>query len=68
MSQKKVILRELLKGKKISQLSALRQFDCMRLADVVWNLRKEGHDVKREWRKQGGRRIAVYKLAAPEKS
>ena len=63
MSQKKLIRNALVNGKKVSQLSVLRDFGCMRLADVIWHLRKDGFTIKREWRtsKHGGR-YAVYTL------
>ena len=61
-TQKAAILAHLIEHKKISQLQALRQFGCMRLADVVYKLRNDGHVIRTTWRKQGDARYAVYRL------
>jgi len=62
ISQKAAILDYLTKKKKISQLQALRSFGCMRLADVVFKLRNEGHVIRTTWRQQGDAKYAVYRL------
>ena len=45
---------------KISPLQALRDFGCMRLADVIYKLRGYGHEIETTWRKQKGKKYAVY--------
>ena len=62
MSQKNMIRRHLLAGGKISQLAALREYGCMRLADVIHKLRNEGFLIATEKRTQKGKTFAVYKI------
>jgi len=65
-SQRLEIKRHLLAGGKISQLAALRDFGCMRLADVIYKLRREGLNIVTDWRTQRGKQFAVYRLESPE--
>ena len=65
-SQRLAIKRHLLAGGKISQLAALRDFGCMRLADVIWKLRREGLNIRTDSRTQRGKTFAVYRLEKPE--
>ncbi|MCE7856899.1 MAG: hypothetical protein DYG97_10195 [Ignavibacteria bacterium CHB3] len=46
MSQKQAILEYLLSGKSITPLEALDLFKCFRLGARIWDLKKEGHDIK----------------------
>lgn len=62
ISQRAAILARLKEGKKVSQLSALRDFGCMRLAAVIHRLRRQGHKIQTDERHQGGKRYAVYRL------
>lgn len=48
MSQKELILSHLLEGKSITPLEALDLFKCFRLGARIWDLKKEGHDIKSE--------------------
>lgn len=48
MSQKQAILEYLLSGKSITPLEALDLFKCFRLGARIWDLKKEGHDIKSE--------------------
>lgn len=41
-SQKKLIRAHLLKGKHITQLDALKLYNCLRLSAVIYDLRAEG--------------------------
>ena len=66
ISQRAAILARLKDGKKVSQLSALRDFGCMRLAAVIHRLRKQGHKITTDERSQGGKVYAVYRLERPE--
>lgn len=66
MSQKSQVRRALQAGKKITPLSALREFGCLRLADVVFKLRKEGMDIVTGTRTQKGKTFACYYLAGVE--
>lgn len=65
-TQKDMIRKVLVEGGKVSPLSALRDFGCMRLADVIFKLRAEGLDIVTTTREQKGKRYAVYKLAETE--
>ena len=56
------ILKRLQDGKKVSQLSALREFGCMRLAAVIFRLRRLGYEIRTDIRHQGGKQYAVYRL------
>lgn len=66
MSQVNQVRRELEAGGKVSQLSALRDYGCMRLAHVIWQLRQKGLNIETDWRNQRGKRYAVYRLERPE--
>lgn len=67
MSQKSQIRRALKAGKKITPLSALRDFQCMRLAARIADLRAEGLDIVTSTRKgKGGKEFACYYLAGVE--
>ncbi|UCE39339.1 MAG: hypothetical protein JSW00_09000 [Thermoplasmata archaeon] len=66
MSQVTMIKRELEAGGKVSQLSALRDYGCMRLSHVIWKLRQNGLNIETDWRNQRGKRYAVYRLVSPE--
>lgn len=71
MSQRRVIRNALLKGRKVSGLSALRDFGCMRLASRINEIRRgrPGEPplkVVDVWREQNGKRYKVYSVAAEE--
>lgn len=65
-TQRARVLQRLKITGKISQLQALRDFGCMRLAAVIHKLRRAGYDITTEWRKQKGKRYAVYYYQSPE--
>jgi hypothetical protein len=62
------IKMQLVRGEKVSQLQALRDYGCMRLAAVIHRLRAKGIDIETTWRTQKGKKYAVYRLreTAPE--
>lgn len=66
MSYENAVLRHLKTEGKISQLQALREFGCMRLAAVVHRLRQSGHKIVTTYRNQNGKQYAVYRLEKPE--
>ena len=66
MTHQALILARLQEGKKVSQLSVLRDFGCMRLAAVIHRLRKKGYQITSETRHQKGTQYAVYRLQMPE--
>ena len=61
----RVLVRDhLINHGKISQLQALRDYGCMRLAAVIHKLRTvHGHVIETDWREQKGKRYAVYRWA-----
>jgi len=63
---KNQIRRRLEAGDKISPLTALRDFGCMRLAAVVHELRREGLPIVTDVRNQRGKQFAVYRLDRSE--
>lgn len=48
MSQKQLILEHLMNGHSITPLEALDLFKCFRLGARIWDLKKDGHDIKSE--------------------
>lgn len=62
ISQNEAVLEHLQTRGKISQLQALREFGCMRLAAVIHRLRRKGYHIETDYRNQGGTKYAVYRL------
>ena len=68
MSQKSQIRRRLLDGAIVTQKMAARDFNCWRLADVIWKLRKGSKnfpamEILTETREApNGARFAAYRL------
>ena len=61
VSQEEMILDALKKGESITPLDSLRRFGCLRLGARIWDLRRKGHDVKRNIVKTAsGKRVAQY--------
>ena len=60
------IKKLILAGTKVSQLSVLRDFGCMRLAVIINRLRDEGIPIRTETRKNNGGTYAVYRLEQPK--
>ena len=59
-SQRQRILMYLLQKKtKITQIDALNEFGCFRLASVIHRLR-EKYEIKDEWVTQNGKRFKRY--------
>lgn len=44
VSQKKKILYDLKRGRKIDVLDAIKQYGCLRLSGRIFELRKEGYE------------------------
>lgn len=66
MTQKSQVRTALKNGAKITPLSALREFGCMRLADVIFKLRRDGMPIVTGERRQKGKRFACYYLEGIE--
>lgn len=50
-------------GKAITPLNALQAFGCFRLGARIWELRREGLDIRTRIVQNGRSRYASYKLA-----
>jgi hypothetical protein len=59
-TEQELICKHLWEHGKISQLQALREYGCMRLAAVVHRLRAKGEPIETQWREQKGKKYAVY--------
>jgi len=64
-SQNQLILSHLQYGRTINPLQALHFYGCLRLARVVHDLKRDGHEIKTEIVKDltTGKRYAQYKLS-----
>jgi len=58
-TQKQRILNDLKGGLHITPMDALKEHGCFRLAAVVFDLRKEGHNIMK---KVNGKKHATYYL------
>jgi len=61
-TQAERILRDLERGRKLTQVSAFRKFQCWRLAARVSELRSEGWCIKTKLIKRNGKQYAQYSL------
>lgn len=62
MSQTDAILNALKKGKKLTPLTALREFGTLRLGARILDLRQAGYDIKTRMVRKGRARVAEYSL------
>ena len=60
VSQAKNILAHLVQHKTITPLEALNQYGCFRLAAVILNLKKDGHEIETQIIKKNKKRFAQY--------
>lgn len=67
-SQNEMILDHLrVPGNSLTPISALERFGTLRLGGRIWDLRREGHDIKTEvYITPSGKRVARYRLAEPQ--
>ena len=64
-SQNAKILEWMLQGNKITALEALKEFQCLRLASRIHDLRDKGWDVVKEMIiLPNGKRVAQYSINA----
>ncbi len=61
-TQEKAILEHLKKGRSITPLDALREFNCLRLSDRIFRLRRKGYPIATNMVENGKKRYASYKL------
>lgn len=65
MTQAEMILADLLKGKRITPIDALRDYGCFRLGARVFDLKQEGYDIRTGiYVTEGGAHVAEYWLPA----
>lgn len=60
-SQNEQILRWL-QDSPITPLEALNIFGCFRLGARIWDLKRQGHNIKTEMVERDGKRFAQYSL------
>lgn len=64
-SQNTLVLGYLARGKKLTPLSALSLFGCLRLGGRIFELRSRGHKIRKTMvTTRKGKRIAEYFMAA----
>lgn len=67
-TQEKRILKHLQKGRKITQLQALIKFDCLRLSDRIFRLRKKGFNIETKMIEGNGKRYGEYSMPECKKT
>ena len=60
--QADMILKRLKEGHPISSWTAIQRYGCTRLASIIFNLKKEGYDIRTNIIKDGTKKFARYKL------
>ncbi len=61
-SQSTQILNHLKSGKPINPMLALRRFGCFRLGARIYDLKRQGHSIIREWETSKDKRWARYRM------
>jgi hypothetical protein len=61
-SQSGRILKHMQEGYGITPITALNKYGCFRLAAVVFDLKKEGHNIRTTIIKENNKKFARYKL------
>jgi len=62
VSQNEAIKAHLLSGKSLTCLEALYKFSCLRLGARIWELKKQGMNIKPEFIEINGKHIVKYSL------
>ncbi len=63
MTQAAQILRDLRRGKRITQLDAIGRYGCLRLSGRIFDLKKAGHPIQSERIEvKPGVRVARYSM------
>jgi len=65
-SQEDKILEYLKQGYTLSPLDALNRFGCFRLGARIFDLRKQGHDIRSKNVRRNGKTFAEYYLVKEE--
>ena len=61
-SQSGRILKHMQEGYGITPITALNNYGCFRLAAVVFNLKREGHNIRTTIIRENNKKFARYKL------
>ena len=61
-SQTDQILKHMQEGYGITPITALNNYGCFRLASVVFNLKREGHNIRTTIIRENNKKFARYKL------
>jgi hypothetical protein len=65
-AQKRLVLNDLLAGDSLTPQDALFRYGCMRLGARIWELKRDGWDIKRELIPVNGKNgvawVAAYRL------
>lgn len=61
--QTQQVLKHLRRYRRIDSMKAFGMYNITRLADVIWRLRKQGHDISTELVAKPRTRYAIYRLA-----
>lgn len=56
------ILKHLQSGRAITPLEALEKFGCFRLGGRIYELKKQGHNIRTDIVEKNGKRFASYSL------
>lgn len=67
MSQETAILEYLKKGNALTPMDALERFNCFRLGARIWDLKREGYDIRTETVKNGRKQYARYFMVRKER-
>lgn len=61
-AQTKEILRYLQSGRALTPLEALERFGCFRLGARIYDLKKQGYDIRTDTIQKNGKQFASYSL------
>ena len=61
-SQTDQILKHMQEGYGITPITALNNYGCFRLAAVIFNLKREGHNIRTTIIRENNKKLARYKL------
>lgn len=67
-TQCNAILSDLLSGKTITPMEALRDHGCFRLGARIYDLRERGYQIDREMVEDDGKRFASYYMTPEERA
>lgn len=63
-TQREAIEKHLLSGRAITALEALKKFGSLRLGARIWELKRDGMNIRKQMVQRGDKRVASYYYAA----